>query len=288
MTNRATLRTYFRAGSLPTQQHFDELIDATLNMQDEGFKRSPENGVEIAQLEDHRAFISLYEKPDGGDAMWSLSTDAASRLLWRPGNAGEARGGDPAPPKVLVATPEGRVGVNHGEPEHELDVAGTLRSRARIGGWIPEGIRGPEGKPTQQGVDIAKTIVADGGWHDITGPLAGCNAFEVMAGTGHPDTGRHSLLHAIAMNAFHPRRWPFDPFLRKRPIRETTAFYDRRCDRLQLRWFNTNGQYGRGSEYCLQIRSRCPYSEADGDKPPRIRFHITQLWLDSSMRSMVT
>jgi hypothetical protein len=88
------------------------------------------------------------------------------------------------------------------------------------------------------------------------------------------------------MNTYHPRRWPLDWFAPKRPIRETTAYYDRRCDRLQLRWFNTNGRYGRDAEYCLMIRSRCPYPEADGDKPPPIRCHITQLWVDSEMQDL--
>src|SRR3569832_2780320 len=108
-----------------------------------------------------------------------------------------------------------------------------------------------------------------------------------MAGTGHPETGRYSLLHAIAMNTFHPRRWPFDPFLRKRPIKQTTAHYDRRCARLELQWFSVNGQYGRNAEYCLKIRTRCPYSDVDGETAPRIRVHITLLWLVLSLLGFV-
>lgn len=298
MTNRATLKTYFAAGALPTQKHFEDLIESTLNMQDEGFKRTPENGVEISKLGDREAFISLYRTPDADVPIWSMSADAASRLLFRagPGAAGRSEPvlalGTEASEEADGATPlaKARVGINTSAPEHELDVAGAVRMQARLGGFIPEKFRGPQGTITAEGVKAAREIVADGEWHDITGPLRGCQAFEVVAGTGNKDTGRYGLLHAIALNTFHPRWWPLDFLAPKRPIRATSAYYDRRCDMLQLRWFSGDGkkaEYGKNAEYCLQVRSKCCYPALADGKPPAIRCRITQLWLDETMQDLV-
>jgi hypothetical protein len=296
MTNRATLKTYFAAGSLPMQKHFEDLIESTLNMQDEGFRRTPENGVEISKLRDREAFITLYDSPDTDKPIWSMSADGEGQLLFRPGPAAAAAGSEPVlalraeasseAPTGAEVPPRARVGINTGAPQHELDVAGTVRMQTRLGGWVPKKFRTPQGTQTADGVKAAREILADGIWHDITGPLHGCQAFEVMAGTGNKETGRYGLVHAVALNTFHPRRWPLDLLWPKRPIRATTAYYDRRCDMLQLRWFNADGKYGRYAEYCLQVRSKCPYPVLPSGKPPPIRCHITQLWTDELMQDL--
>jgi hypothetical protein len=294
MSNRATLKSYFQAGSLPTQKHFEDLIESTLNMQDEGFTRTPANGVEISKLADREAFISFYGTPNGEPPMWSISGDPARRLLFRPGPA-QPDGNEPALSLDAqwvgqeaggAGVPLARVGVNTSTPKHELDVAGTVRMQARLGGFVPEKFRTPQGTRTEEGRKAAHEILADGEWHDITGPLRGCHAFEVVAGTGNKDTGRYGLVHAIALNTFHPRRWLLDFLAPKRPIRTTAAYYDRRCDMLQLRWHGLQGGYGRYAEYCLQVRSKCPYPALPDGRTPPIRCRITQLWTDESMQDL--
>ena len=39
--NRSTLKAYFSEGKMPTADHFAALIESTLNMADEGFKKNP-------------------------------------------------------------------------------------------------------------------------------------------------------------------------------------------------------------------------------------------------------
>jgi hypothetical protein len=275
MNNRETLKKYFAAGSLPTQKHFEDLIESTLNMQDEGFRRSPENGVEIAKLKDKAAFISFYGTPDANSAVWSVATDASHRLVFRPGPASGS--GEP-----VLALGTARVGINTANPQYELDVGGVVQMRGRLGGYVPKNFLDAQGNKTDAGTEAESVIVADGEWHDITGPLRGCHAFEIMAGAGNENSGRYGMLHAVAMNAFNPRPWPLSFLDAKRAIRATHAYYGRRCDKLKLRWFNLNGKFGKHAEYCLQIRSNCAYPEQANGKPTPIRCHLTQLWFDGT------
>jgi hypothetical protein len=138
-------------------------------------------------------------------------------------------------------------------------VDGSVRSRDREG-VVPEG------------VDVEE-VRADGEWHPITGTLEGLQALEVVAGVGGVQgSGQYALVHAIALNAYQPRRWFQNLFLRKNPIRAQRAWHRARADRLQLRW------RGDSSGYHLEIRTGRAYGSPGGGGPPRIMFHVTRLW----------
>ena len=164
-----------------------------------------------------------------------------------------------AGPASLTVTRDGRMGVAEEVPEWRLDVAGVARMQGRIGcpteglAWIP----------------------ADGRWHDITRPMTGCQAFEVMAGAGgEPTRGRYSMLHAIAMNAYHPRNLILNWLFGRRRIRAQTAVYGSYADRLRLRWVATDAPH----HFKLQLRSNASFGEGKA-----IRYYLTRLWFDSLM-----
>jgi hypothetical protein len=256
--NRETLRHFFDEGRLPTKDHFGDLIDSMLNMSDEGFRKSPENGVEVSTPVGYDALISFYREQSARTALWSVSYGGdRDQLLFHHGSVAAAR----SLPPVLALDAQERVGIGTAAPRHALDVAGVVASQGRIGSWRPAG---------------DAPLPADGEWHDLTGTLRGCQAFEVMAGAGHPGGGRFALLHATAMNAFNPTAGWFDFLSRKKRIRAQHAWYGRRCDKLELRW---DGSSGRDASYRLQIRSKCDYG-AD----VRIRAHLTRLWFDEGMQ----
>lgn len=279
---RQTLRDYFRAGQLPTENHFGDLIDSMLNMKDEGFRKSPDNGLELSAPTGHQALLSFYRDHDPLRPVWGLGfSPAHERLQLHHRDADEAG----LPPALTVDavrrpadTPEAagtprisqRVGVGTETPQHTLDVAGVLGAQGRIGTFgnrqaAPEGGRAP-----------LLAVPADGQWHPLVDKLGGCQAFEVMAGVGAgAGNGRFALLHAVALNAYNPLpRWT-DRFLPRRGISTTRAHYGRRCDRLQLRW---HGTHGRGASYALQIRTGCDYGGGT-----LIRFALTRLWFDPTM-----
>lgn len=286
--NRETLRHYFGDGKLPTEKHFSDLIDSMLNMTDEGFSKTAEHGVEIFTPAAHDALISFfrYRNPNSRKSYLTFGTENERReqLRFQIGedqDDGDNVSVDRIPVLTLEAIrqdnedgvasnapPLQRVGINQQNPSTELDVNGVLSAHGRKGGIEPE-------NPDQ--------LLADGNWHDIkiTPPLQGCQAFEVMAGVGLAQSGRFAMLYAIALNTFNPSdgwfRSLFDGFWSRKKIRQTSAYYSRRCDQLELRW---GGSSGRDAIYRLQVRSRCAYN----DDPPLIQCQLTRLWFDPHMK----
>ncbi len=267
---RATLKNYFDEGSLPTQDHFVDLIDSMLNMVDEGFSKTDKDGLRVRAQVQENTLLSFYRGQGGDTPLWSAGFGEGNpQFVLRPGGA--------QVPPLLVLDPAARMGVGTAEPRCTVDVVGTVGARGRLG--------------ASPRVDEA--IVADGQWKDIAVDLSGCQAFEVMAGAGNADDeGHFALMHAVAMNTHNPAWWD-NLFFAKRRIRHQHAYYSRRCDRLQLRWV---GEHGKGARYRLQIRSQCDYmSHRRGKGKPlapeqevRIHVYLTQLWFQPDMKTELT
>ncbi len=247
---RSTLKHFFRKGSLPSADQFGDLVDSTVNQVDDGFDKTAENGVEISSLGAYDSLISFFRESRSEQALWTIGYDEEKdKLLFKKLDRVES------PRAVLSLCPDGKVGINRKDPKHELDVDGVVSSKGRVG--------------------IASrdlTVPADGKWHDITEVRTGCHALEVIAGTGKQKSGRYALLHAIAMNAYNPAGLLSNFLKRKNRIKCQHAYYNGRCDKLQLRWA------GRDRQYTLQLRSRCDYG-----KGFFVRYYITKLWFDAAM-----
>jgi hypothetical protein len=259
--NRETLRNYFGDGKLPTRYHFGDLIDSMLNMSDEGFRKSAENGVEISTPIGHDALMSFYRDQRPKSALWSVSYGGGQDMLHvQAGGASAARGRPP----VLALDAQARVGVNNGAPKYTLDVGGVVASTGRRGTYQPM---------------EAVPILANGEWQDITDTLSGCQGFEVMAGAGQPGEGRFALMHAIALNTYNPTAGWLDFFSRRKRITPHHAYYGRRCDKLQLRW---EGSSGKNAAYRLRIKTGCDYGKDERGKSALIKVLVTRLWFDDT------
>lgn len=256
--NRESLRSYFSDGALPTQEHFADLIDSMLNMSDEGFRKSVERGFEISAAAGYEALLSFFRDQDPDQPLWNVGFGGAQGQLLIRANGEQRQGPTDAP--LWCLDPEGKVGIGTASPDAMLDVDGVVRSKGRRGSYTRS---------------VQKPLAADGEWHDLTDDLTGCQAFELTAGVGHQGQGRFALLHAVALNTYNPTLGIFNFLNRKRGIDSTSAFYARRCDRLQLRW---SGSSGRQARYRLQIRSGCDYGSGI-----TIQTHLTQLWFDPQM-----
>jgi hypothetical protein len=244
---RAELKEHFQQGKMPTQEDFADLIDSMLNMLDEGFDKSPEDGLKVEQLQGGK-LLSFYKDINIGEALWSLELDKASNSL-------SFQNGQAQPLLTLSSTTDSDkiqrtlVGIRQNNPKYELDVVGTVASNARVG----------------RSGELA--VPADSNWYDITDFMTGCQAWEVMAGAGAKDSeGRYAVMHAFAMNAFGSGSGE---------ITYHQAHFGNKCSRIELRWLRD--EQDRFS-FKLQMRVGCSY----GDKV-WIKYHMTQLWQDTLM-----
>ncbi|MDT8998207.1 hypothetical protein RQP53_02840 [Paucibacter sp. APW11] len=270
LENRKTLKELFRDGALPSENDFAALIDSMLNMSDEGFRKTPENGEEIYAPVGHHALLSFYRDQFPDRALWRVAlSPARDRLHISSGDQSQPLLGMEAPEAeapekaelgdVDLVNHRGRLGIGCAEPRDTLDVAGIVASSGRRGRH-----------------STAKRIKANGKWQDVISGLQGCQGFEVVAGAGGPHgKGHFGLLHAIALSTFNPSFGLLAWWRRRRGIRQTQAWWGRRCDRLELRW---HGGSGRGGSYALQIRTGCNF----GDDQV-IQVQLTRLWFDPEM-----
>jgi hypothetical protein len=272
--NRKTLQALFRNGALPTEDDFAALIDSTLNMSDEGFRKTPENGIETSAPVGRDALLSFYRDQLPGQALWRLGLSPAknslqltssdqAQPLWALDAPLQPRSSDVASGvgdgEVDLHNRRGRVGIGCAEPRDTLDVAGVIASSGRRGRHA-----------------TAARIPADGQWQDVITGLQGCQGFELVAGAGGPQgKGHYGMLHAIALCAFNPGFGLLAWWRQRRGIRQTQAWWGRRCDRLELRW---HGGSGRGETYSLQIRTGCDFGPDQV-----IQVQLTRLWFDPDM-----
>lgn len=270
--SRETLRSYFREGRRPTEDQFSDLIESMLNINDEGFNKTKVDGLRVTSLGDSKALLSFFH-PNSTDnrAEWAVGFGAGrGQLAFRRPSPADGGPEVERPPPTVTLDAAGRVGVNVAQPREALDVGGAVRASGRMG----------------EAVDL----IANGQWQALTGPLQGCQMFEVAAGVGQRHTGRFALMHAVALNTFNPIWWD-NLFGLKKPVRASHAYYSHLADRLQLRWApvlrDQRRGHGDGATYQLMIRTRRDYmaqERTSGKLQPsdevRFRAYVTRLWFD--------
>jgi hypothetical protein len=259
--DRPTLKKFFSDGALPRSEHYGDLIESMVNRVEDGFDKTEGDGLRIASIGSSPMLMSFYRGAGAPDPAWIMRHGPVpGSLQFRHGGDGPGEPGaaveDPAIPDLALSA-SGRVGVHSAEPDWRLDVDGVVRMRGRIGM--------PGSEPRVQ---------ADGRWHAITPPLAGCTALEVVAGVGGaPGRGRYALMHAVALNAYNPRNPLLNWLFRRRSIRRQTAVFGSYADRLRLRWT------GSSRDYRLELRSQSNFGAGVA-----IRYYVTRLWFDSAMQ----
>lgn len=146
-------------------------------------------------------------------------------------------------------------GGKHEDNENaDVDTEGWVTSRGRLGNYA-----------------YGKTIPADGEWHAITPWLNFCQAFEIVARTGVKNTGKHAVMHAVAVSAFGNSQSNIRAS--RSSIKETRSWYDFwRPVKLQLKWVGTTYKY--------KLAMRCKQNLGAGVP---IIYYITQLWSDEKM-----
>ncbi len=245
LRDRQTLKNLFRNGSLPTQESFGDIIDSSINKIDDGFSKSMDDGLMLSPIGDSKKVLSIFKRITDKYPEWSLKIDENTseeelinvlNFIYK--NEEKA---------LLTLSQDQRIGIKNQQPEFTLDVGGMVKSAGRVGGAVSQ-----------------SEVPADGKWHNIIDGLNYCNAFEVTARVGVLKSGKHALLHAIAMSAFGNSS--------SKIKRTHVRFSFWRPIRIKLRWVGSTYNYG------LQIKT----SRNLGDDI-KIKYYLSQLWDDKKM-----
>lgn len=204
--NRKTLKNFFQKGQMPTQENFSDLIDSMVNIVDEGFSKSINQGLEISPIGDSQKLFSFFKNIEDKSPVWTCETDKTNNNL-----SFNNKNGD----KILVLDEDKRVGINTENPTTALDVNGILSYKGRMGNY-------------KSGI-----VPADGKWHCIISNLDGCNAFEIVAGVGKKKSGKYSLLHAFALSTFNSEN----------KIHYNQSFFNTMCNTMKLKWTGSMHNY---------------------------------------------
>ena len=144
--SRSKLKEYFSKGKIPTQEHFEDLIDSALNIEDEGFEKTVSDGVRIGLKGGGRNLFTFFADDGSDRPLWkiALDPDKPRKLHFISVGDETPSGGaheEQAELTVLTLTPRGRVGVSQRDPGAEgvgkdarlLDVSGLIKATGRVG-----------------------------------------------------------------------------------------------------------------------------------------------------------
>jgi hypothetical protein len=245
MKDRNTLKHYFKKGDIPSQAEFENLIDSGINMIDDGFSKTSKDGLMISGVGGTENLLSFYDEIQDETAQWVISINKKGIVNQDMNNLQIKSPENKIP--LLTINKKGKIGINESKPQKELDVNGWIASKGRIGRY-----------------SIENTVPANGKWQPITPSLNYCQAFEIVARTGIIGTGKHAIMHAIAVSAYGNSC---------SSIRKTRSYFNFwKPVKLQLRWT------GSAHEYQLEIRCK-----QNLGNDVLIKYFITQLWSDEEM-----
>jgi len=268
--NRETLKRFFSAGKLPTEEHFADLVDSSLNIIDEGFDKTEEFGFEITPqkgTDDSENLISFFRKLTDKLPSWSISYHAkyeALQFIHTNAATNERK-------TVLSLDKDGKIKIcaaefneqefvdsEFGTNPVKLDVGGAIRAPARLG----------------VGLNAESSVPANGEYQPITEKLQGIQALEVVAKVELREEKRFAIVHAIALNAYNPPWRVLNFWNRSRRIKLHQSYHSGPRDRLKLRWEAVKDEDNPGvAQYRLCVKSAFRYP---GDA--KIEYHVTKLW----------
>jgi hypothetical protein len=241
--NRATLKRFFERGKTPSEVHFANLIDSTINKIDDGFAKTVNDGLKISPMGESKKLISFFQNLNEKHSSWDFSINPSE-------NAKGLSLAESEDKSRIFFQVGGQIGIGTTKPNYPLDVNGSVGMSSRIGTHIFNG-----------------EIIADAEWHILINDLIGCNMFEVVAKVeGVKQRGKYAFAHAIAVSTHESVN---------NKINVTQACYGWFWHRIKFRWrLNTNGSYR------LEIKTLGHYGTDNNNQPIRIKCHITSLWDD--------
>lgn len=206
--NRASLKNSFLRGSIPREDDFHNLIDSSINKQDDGVRKEPGFALGITADGANEEALSFFKNIEDIEPKWKISiqSDQGKEGF----NIQNAEG-----KSNLFIEQSGNIGIGTQTPMNKLHVDGFVGMTGRIGYYA------------------YGEVPADGKWHDIITNLNHYNAFEIMMVTGRK--GAHAITHAIAVSSYGQSR---------PKIKKTQGFFGRSRNKIDARWTGSYFDYG--------------------------------------------
>jgi len=209
-----------------------------INKADDGISKTPEDGLILAPKgEESNRTLSFFNEIGSERPNWSIELvkgEVGGLGIVQPSGIKN----DPGQTKMFF-NKSGKIGVQTTKPDTDFEVNGIIGIKSRVGTYK------------------LATVPADGTWHTVLETKGGVNGYEVVAQAGLEASGKHSLLHAIALGTFGQFR-----------IRRTQSWWGFFWwNRLAIQW------KGDRHNHKLQLKTRSHYG-----KDVQIKFHITELW----------
>ncbi|MCB0607575.1 MAG: hypothetical protein H6562_04730 [Lewinellaceae bacterium] len=262
--NRKTLKNYFKKGSFPSEVHFNYLIDSTVNKIDDGYAKTPEDGLQLSPQGESTQLISFFDNlaaPSPRFQFNLLKNENADGLsLDRLYTNDE---GVTLPENALfVNAKTGNVGIHTQSPATSLEVSGTAALETRIGA-----------------LKIGR-VPGDGKWHPLfEKELTGMHIFEVTARIKGPKgRGKYGFTHAVAIGVNRHRG---------SKVQQTCAYFGSFLNKIRIRWKGGWVPNEKGEleyKYNLYARTLWPYRAVTANKEETeyhyIYYHVAGLWDD--------
>ncbi len=231
---RSELKNAFRKGEIPKEEDFHNLIDSFLHIDEDalydkndGWRLTP-NGISDKMI----TFLNNISEKSSVWTLWKHNDNINNKYSLNLANYN----GETA---IYIDT-NCNIGIGKANPENRLDINGNIAFNGR------------------KGMFAYGKVVANGEWHKILTNLSDCHLFEVVAKMSKYHKGIHSILYAIAANAFNGKG---------RDIKTVDSYYDSENDKIELRWT------GQTFNYNLEIRSKKNQGEE-----VFVNYNVTTLW----------
>lgn len=173
--NRAKLKNYFLKGNIPTEEQFHDLIDSSLNQEDDGILKENGEALKLRAEGANEEMLAFFRNMEDKFPTWKISNTSKEGDIGMTFQNAENS-------TILFLQDQGNVGVGTSKPAHKLDVDGIIGMKGRTGTFA------------------SGEVPADGEWHTVISGLNELNAFEIVGKVS--EKGAHSVLYAIALSAY--------------------------------------------------------------------------------------
>jgi len=122
--NRSELKGYFIRGATPTEENFANLIDSTLNQEEDNIFKAPNDPLSIRAVDDKERLINFYRNAsDLKNPDWVLSLQDSEKV-----RSGFSIGDREGRSRFFINSETGNVGIGTADPQAMLEVNGVVRA----------------------------------------------------------------------------------------------------------------------------------------------------------------